>query len=84
MTITSAIVLYTVTWFVTLFIVLPFGQKSQEEAGHVEPGSPASAPSNLDLKRKFILTTAIATTVFAASYYVITRGVITLDDLPFG
>ena len=45
MTITGAIVLYAVCWFMTLFVVLPIGVQSQEEAGDVVPGTPASAPT---------------------------------------
>ncbi|MEM7744192.1 MAG: DUF1467 family protein, partial [Pseudomonadota bacterium] len=65
MSITSAIVLYVVIWAVVFFIVLPFGQVSQHEAGDVVPGTPASAPSEAKIVRKALITTAIATVVFA-------------------
>jgi predicted secreted protein len=40
----SAIAIYFVIWWITLFAVLPFGVRTQAEAGDVVPGAPASAP----------------------------------------
>ncbi len=41
MTITAAIVLFAVIWFLVFFCVLPFRFESQAEAGSVTPGTPA-------------------------------------------
>jgi predicted secreted protein len=40
MSITSAIVLYVTTWFMTLFCVLPYRTVSQDEAKEIVPGTP--------------------------------------------
>ncbi len=82
MSITSAIVLYVVIWAVVFFIVLPFGQVSQHEAGDVVPGTPASAPSEAKIIRKALITTAIATVVFASVVTVVIMDWVTIDDLP--
>ncbi|MEM7746143.1 MAG: DUF1467 family protein [Pseudomonadota bacterium] len=82
MSITSAIVLYVVIWAVVFFIVLPFGQVSQHEAGDVVPGTPASAPSEAKIVRKALITTAIATVVFACVVTVVVMDWVTIDDLP--
>ena len=44
MTVVSAFVLWVIIWFLTLFVVLPIGLTTQEEAGEVVPGTPAGAP----------------------------------------
>ena len=47
MTITASLILFAVTWFMVFFIILPLRVTSQAEAGHVEPGTPRSAPLGL-------------------------------------
>ncbi len=81
MTITSAIVLYAVTWFMTFFIVLPIRTQSQDEANHIEPGTPPGAPAQEIVGRKAKLTTLIATPIWAAISGIILSGWITVADL---
>jgi predicted secreted protein len=81
MTITAAIVLYSVTWFMTFFVVLPIRTQSQDEANHIEPGTPPGAPSGDVVGRKAKLTTLIATPIWAAISAVILSGWITIADL---
>ena len=45
MTITAALVLFAIIWFMVFFCVLPLRFQSQAEAGSVVPGTPASAPA---------------------------------------
>ena len=56
---------YFITWWVTLFAVLPFGIRSQHESGTVIPGTEAGAPEAPRMKRKIVLTTMISLPVFA-------------------
>ena len=44
MSVTSAFAIYFVVWWLTLFLVLPFGIRSQSEAGDHVPGSDPGAP----------------------------------------
>ncbi len=81
MTITAALVLFSVTWFMVFFIVLQLRFKSQEEAGHVVPGTPRSAPADAQVARKAKITTVIALIIFALLYLIITSGWITIRDL---
>lgn len=83
MTITSAIVLYSVIWFLTLFLVLPFRMVTQGEAGDVVPGTPSSAPHNADMARKLKITTLIATFLWAVMTAVILSGMIGIRDFDF-
>lgn len=83
MTVTSAIVLFCTIWAVVFFMVLPQGVVSQQEDGDVVPGTPASAPTNAQIKRKLIITTLISIAAFSAIYSVLALKVVTLDDIPF-
>ena len=55
MTITAAIVLFAIIWFMVLFICLPLKVKTQGDSGEVVPGTPESAPENGDIKNKLLL-----------------------------
>jgi predicted secreted protein len=79
----SAIVLYCSIWAVVFFMVLPLGIVSQQESGEVEPGTPASAPTEAMIARKMLITSAVATVLFAGVWSVIYFHLLTLDDIPF-
>lgn len=81
MTITAALVVYAVTWFMTFYIVLQIRVQSQAEADHVEPGTPPGAPAHEIVGKKAWLTTWIATPLWAAICGIILSGWITLEDL---
>ena len=70
MNLTGGIVLYAVLWFLTLFIVVLIGQRSQQDAGEIVPGTHAGAPADLRLKPKLIWTSVIAAIIWAAIAYV--------------
>jgi predicted secreted protein len=65
MSLTLGIALYLMIWWITIFAVLPFGVRTQEEAGSVVPGTPASAPAVPRLLRVFLINTVVATIAFA-------------------
>lgn len=79
----SAIVLFCSIWAVVFFMVLPLGITSQSEAGEVDPGTPASAPTDAMVLRKALITTGIAAVLFAATFAVIHYHLFSLDDIPF-
>jgi predicted secreted protein len=72
MQIGSAIAVYFIIWWVTLFCVLPFGVRSQQEAGEVTPGSDPGAPAAARIGRVALINTVVAFVVFAAfwAFYV--------------
>lgn len=80
MTITAAFVLYSVTWFMVFFCVLPLRFVSQADAGDVVPGTPKSAPAGDVVARKAKITTVVATVVWGALCAVILSGWITVRD----
>lgn len=81
MTITAALVLYSVTWFMVFFCVLPVRFESQGDRGQVMPGTPASAPEDAMISKKARITTIIATVLFGLFYLIITSGLITIDNM---
>ncbi len=62
---------YFVIWWVTLFIVLPHGNRSQAEDGNIVQGTDPGAPTNSNIMRKLIWNTIIAGVVYGA-YWIIT------------
>jgi len=81
MSITSAIVLFAVIWFMTFFIVLPLRMVSQGDAGDVVPGTHKSAPADAQIARKAKITTIWALGLWVVIGGVILSGMITVRDL---
>lgn len=81
MSITSALVLFAVIWFMVLFITLPIRLKTQGDAGEVVDGTHASAPHEFDFKRRARLVTAIAAVTWVVIAGIIYSGVITVRDI---
>ena len=55
MTITSAIVLLSVYWFIILFIVLPINVTTQNDERKIIEGTAPSSPVDLILNASFLL-----------------------------
>jgi predicted secreted protein len=77
----TALAIYFVIWWIVLFAVLPWGVRSQHEAGEVTPGTDPGAPVLTNLKLKAVWTTVVATLVFAAFAVVYVYRLVTLDQL---
>ena len=80
MSLTFAIAIYFIIWWMTLFAVLPFHGRTQDEAGEVVPGSPGSAPAKPAFLKIFLVNTLIASLIFESdeAFVVTTRLVIAL------
>lgn len=81
MTITAALVVFAVTWFMVFFIVLPLRFVSQGEAGDVVPGTPRGAPADYAVARKARITTVIAAVLSAGIIWFVLSGIVTIDDI---
>ena len=71
LTIAGAIALYFVVWWTALFAVLPFGVRSQADAGDITVGSDPGAPALPGLNEKAIWTTMVAAVVFTATAWLL-------------
>jgi predicted secreted protein len=79
----SAIAIYFITWWVCLFMVLPWGVRNAHEAGEaVEQGNEHGAPVKPMLWRKVLATTILSAIVFAAIYGQMTYHWVGFDDIP--
>ncbi|WP_298092112.1 DUF1467 family protein [uncultured Sphingomonas sp.] len=79
---TSALAIYVLFWFLAVFLVLPFGVRTTQEAGgeHV-PGTAESAPHVFRPGRVLLWVTIVATAMFGAFYANYVFGWITADTL---
>jgi len=81
MSLTTSLAIYFIVWWTVLFAVLPWGIRSQVEAGEVVPGTDPGAPAFPKLGNKVLWTTVIATITFAAIDLIYIYRLISLDDL---
>jgi predicted secreted protein len=79
--VTTAIAIYFLIWWITLFAVLPFGVQRQDEDGVIAPGTDPGAPSIPRLGLKLLWTTAVASAIFGVCYVVYVNGLLALDRL---
>ena len=81
MTLSTAIAIYFLIWWVTLFAILPWGVRSQTESGDVIEGSEPGAPVMPRIAAKLMWTTIVATLVFAICAVIFVNRWVTLDGL---
>jgi len=65
MSITGSIVVFIILWWLILFMILPRNINSQQEKGSITEGTDPGAPSNPNIFKKLVLTTVIASLLFA-------------------
>ena len=66
---TSFLAIYFLFWFLSLFVVLPFGVRTADEAGVAKvPGQADSAPHEFRPWTIILRTTIVAAVVFALFY----------------
>jgi len=81
---TAAIAIYFILWWLVLFTVLPWGAQSAHEAGaESASGHAPSAPLDPRIQKKFLITTLLSAVIFAAIYWPIREGWLTIDSIPF-
>ena len=81
---TSISAIYFLFFAGSAFLLLPFGVKTDEEAGTPRvPGQADSAPHRFDVKRHLLKAALLGALLFAIYYANWTYGWITPDDLDF-
>ncbi len=83
MSITGAIVLFAVIWFLALLVALPIGVRTQGEAEDVAPGTPSSAPVDAMMRRKLTWATVATVAIWVPLVAFILWGGVTVRDLDF-
>lgn len=77
----EGVVLYAVYWFLTVFVVLPIGLRTQGDEGEIVPGTQAGAPANYSVKRMMWRVTVVATVLWGITALVLIYGGITVRDI---
>ncbi len=81
---TSIVAIYFLFFVGSAFVLLPFGVKTDEEAGSPKvPGQADSAPHRFHVGRHLARAALLALVLFAAYYANWTYGWITAEDLDF-
>ena len=81
----SAVAVYLLFWTMSLFLVLPWGVRTDEEAGAQRlPGHAESAPHGFRFGRVALRATIVATILFALFYANWTYGWLSMDMLVGG
>jgi len=83
MSVTSAIVLFAVIWFLTFLIVIPFRIKTQGDLGAIVKGTQAGAPEVHNLRKKAIITTGASLVLWLVITLIILSEFITIQDIDF-
>nr|WP_321482962.1 DUF1467 family protein [uncultured Cohaesibacter sp.] len=71
MSLVSGLAVYFIIWWLSLFIVLPFGVRTQAEEQNQRLGTTASAPAKAMMIRKAVATSILATALFAVFYWAV-------------
>jgi len=79
--VSTALAIYFVLWWVVLFAVLPFGVRSQMENGEAIAGTDPGAPSVPRIARKLLWTTVISAVIFAAGMWAFRAGYLNIERL---
>jgi predicted secreted protein len=80
-TISTLFAIYFVLWWITLFVTLPFGVRSQHEDGVGAPGTDPGAPIASQMGRKLIWTTLISAVIFALAMFAYNAGYLSIEKL---
>ena len=84
MMLTSIVAIYFLFFAFSAFLLLPFGVRTDEEAGTPKvPGQADSAPHRFDLRRHLLKAALLGAILFAIYYVNWSFGWVTPQDLDF-
>ena len=79
--ISTGLAIYFVIWWISLFLTLPFGVRSQHEDGGGAPGTDPGAPVLTGMKRKLVWPTIISAFIYGLGVAAYHAGYLSLDRL---
>lgn len=80
MSLAAAVVMLVMIWSLVFFVLLPLRLQTQGESGKVEEGTHSSAPEVHHLKKKALITTAVALVIWGIVVAVILLDVFAISD----
>ena len=78
----SMFAVYFIIWWLTLFAVLPFGLRTQDEENDVVPGTVHSAPARFRARRVILATTIVSALIYGAWHILSAQLGLGIDSLP--
>lgn len=79
----TLVAIYLTSWWIVLFMILPLGSTEQAQEPPTD-GAQWGAPTNPNLKRKFITTTWVSAIVWVVIVGLVWSGVVPLPDFSRG
>lgn len=84
--ISTALAIYFVLWWIVLFAILPFGVRSQAEQGEGAgnqgaPGTDPGAPVKARMLRKMAWTTLISAVIYGVAMLAYSYGYLSIERL---
>ncbi len=79
----TVLALYFILWWLSLFVILPFGVKTQDDEGDVTLGTVSSAPNKPLIIKKMIATTVLSAVLLGFFYWLVVIQGFSIDDIPF-
>jgi predicted secreted protein len=73
---------FFITWWITLFAVLPFSVRTQDDDQDVTLGTVPSAPRGPHMLRAVVRTTIVTVIIIGAAFYVTNILGLGIDDIP--
>ena len=80
-TLSTGFAIYFVIWWITLFLTLPFGIRSQHEDGVGAAGSDPGAPVASRMGRRLVWTTVLSAAIFALAMLAYNAGYLSIERL---
>jgi predicted secreted protein len=80
-TISTAFAIYFVIWWITLFLTLPFGIRSQHEDGGGAAGTDPGAPVTSRMGPRLLWTTVLSAAIFALAMLAYNAGYLSIERL---
>jgi predicted secreted protein len=80
-TISTAFAIYFVIWWITLFLTLPFGIRSQHEDGVGAAGTDPGAPVASRMGPRLLWTTVLSAAIFALAMLAYNAGYLSIERL---
>jgi predicted secreted protein len=74
--------IYFIVWWITLFAVLPFGVRTQDDERQIVPGTVASAPAKFRFFRVMAVTTVVSAVIVVGWNLGSTYFGVSFADLP--
>ena len=78
----TAFAIYFVIWWVTLFVVLPYGNRSQAEDGEIVQGTDPGAPTTSRIWQKLFWNSVVAAIVFGIYWGLTNWFDLSFSDIP--